>query len=119
MQYTNIWEQIMAFKKKDTRHKGIANDLADPEIETILATADFWGEPVKPIVFDLKVARYRIFDWLAMGVHGRIQSDEASKVFAFSFIKSEGDVNKFIDDLRYTDYDIDREWERIDLEQDK
>lgn len=115
MKDKSIWEQVMALKTKDTRHQGVANTLTPDEIETIAATADFFGEDVRQIVWDLKVAKYRVFDWLAMAVHGRIESESAKKVFAYSFIKANGDIDKWIDDLRVTDYEANTKWEAIDL----
>jgi hypothetical protein len=86
--------------------------------ETILATADFFGasdNDLAQIKFDLGVARYRVFDWLAMGVMGRIDNRQAVRVFVHSLLKVNGDVTAFIDDLRVSDYDIDRVWENMDL----
>ena len=112
----STWDRIMSHKKDDTRHRGVANTLNRDEIETLLATIDFFGGNVKLAMFDLNGARYRIFDWLAMGVNGRIGSDTASKVLAYSFLKSNGDINTFIDDLRISDYQVMTEWENIKLE---
>lgn len=115
MKTKTTWEQVMALKTKDTRHKGLANTLTQDEIETIAATADFFNEDVRQIVWDLKVARYRVFDWLAMGIGGRIGSETVAKIFAYSFIKVNGDIDKWIDDLRVTDYEANTKWESIDL----
>lgn len=114
----DTWEQVMAMKSKDNRHKGVANTLMPDEIETIMATADFFGaseSDLYQIRFDLFVARYRIFDWLAMAVQGRLGCRLATQVFTYSFLKSEGNVTAFIDDLRVTDYDIDDSYKVIDL----
>jgi uncharacterized ubiquitin-like protein YukD len=112
---TETWDKIMSLRTKDTRHKGVANTLTDDEIETIIATMDFFGADYRQTVFDLKVARYRVFDWLAMAVQGRESNQSAIKVLAHSFIKVGGDINAFVDDLRVTDYDIDHSWEKIEL----
>ena len=115
----SIWKQVMAHKKHDTRHKGVANNLTKDELETILATLDFFGGNLRQAHFDLSMARYRVFDWLAMGVQGdRLGSESATKVFAHSFLKSEGDVDKFIEDLRYSDYQVDTAWEKIKLQEE-
>ena len=111
---TSVWEKVMSLKSKDMRHKGIENTLREDEIITIVATAEFFGEDTDQIVFDLMIARYRVFDWIAMGVMGRM-NPEAAKVFAYSFIKCDGDINEFIEDLRTTDYDVNREWEALSL----
>ena len=116
MKNTNIWEQVMALKSKDTRHKGCANNLTQDELDTILATLEFFGEEnLNAVMFDLRVARFPVFDWLAMGVQGRIQNKEACKVMAYSFIKCNGDIDKWIQDLRETDYDIDHNYQKLEI----
>lgn len=108
------WEQVMNLKKNDTRHKGVANTLTDDELQTIYATVDYFGGNWKQVGFDLSFARYRVFDWLAMAVGGRIE-ETPTKVLVHSFLKTEGDIDKFIDDLRTSDYDIDHSWEEVKL----
>lgn len=116
MKVKNTWEQVMSMKKNDNRHIGVANTLTKDELETILATIDFFGGNWKMAGFDLSFVKYRVFDWLAMCVMGdRIQSPEATKVLVYSFLKVNGDIDKFINDLRITDYQIDTEWESITL----
>lgn len=111
---TSTWEKVMAMKTKDTRHKGVANTLTDDELNTILGTIDFFGDNYQQDIFDLKVARYRVFDWLAMRVQG-LGAPTSTQVLVYSFLKSEVDIDKWIDDLRTTDYDIVRDWEEIAL----
>ena len=88
----STWQTVMNYKKVDTRHNGIANDLTSDEPETILATIDFFGGDIQQTMFDLKVARYRVFDWLAMNVmnadNPRMGSKNATKVLIYSFIKN-------------------------------
>lgn len=110
----STWDKVMAMKPKDTRHKGVANTLTDDELQTILATIDFFGDSYQQDIFDLKVARYRVFDWLAMRVQGR-GAPESTKVLAYSFLKVDGDIDKWIDDLRVTDYDMDESWREVVL----
>ena len=113
------WEQVMACKSKDDMHRGVANTLADHDIETIIATIDFFGGNYQQDIFDLKTARYRVFDWLAMRVQGRHSNspneDICTKVLVHSFLKSDGVPSKMLEDLRETDYDIDTSYENIDL----
>ena len=112
----NTWDKVMDLKSKDTRSKGVANNLKQDELETIIATIDFFGGNTKQAYFDLKVARYRVFDWLAMGVQGdRLGSRQAAKVMAYSFLKVNGDIDKWIDDLRVSDYQMDTAWEKTEL----
>lgn len=109
----------MALRNKDNRHSGLANTLDSNDRETILATADFFGaeqNDLFQINWDLGVARYRVFDWLGMAVMGRMTNRNAVKVFTHSFLKVGGDVTKFIQDLRETDYDIDNSWESTEVD---
>lgn len=110
----------MALEAKDNRHipGDVANTLDRDDLNTILATADFFGaslSDLRQMHFDLSFAKYRVFDWLAMGIMGRIECRTAVRVFTHSLLNVGGDVTAFIDDLRYSDYDIDHSWERIDL----
>lgn len=114
MPAVSTWDKVMACKPADTRHKGVANTLTDDELETIIATVDFFGDDYRQDIFDLKVARYRVFDWLAMRVQGR-GAPESTKVLAYSFLKCEGNIDKWIQDLRETDYDINEAWRDIEL----
>ena len=114
---SSTWDKVMACKAKDTRHKGIANNLTPDELETIVATVDFFDGNVQQAMFDLEVARYRVFDRIAMGVMSdRMGSDSVTQVMAYSFLKVDGDVDKFIDDLRVSDYQMDTAWENTKLE---
>jgi hypothetical protein len=115
-----VWQRVVELKPKDNRHVGVANTLTKDEIRTIIATMEYFNvspEAIGQDLSDLGFCRYRVFDWLGM----RIQSDqelygeEATKVMVHSFLKSEGDVDKFIADLRATDYDCDHSWEAIKL----
>lgn len=115
----NTWKKVMDYKNKETRTKGITNTLKKDEIETLLATIDFFGGNAQMAMFDLEVAKYRLFDLLAMSVMskgGRIGSEEATKVLVYSYLKSKGDIDKFIQDLRETNYDIVDDWKKISLE---
>lgn len=108
------WDKVMACKEADKRHRGVANTLTDDELNTIIGTIDFFGDNYQQDIFDLKVARYRVFDWLAMRVQGRGEPT-STKVLAYSFLKCEGDIDKWVDDLRTTDYDINEEWMKVEL----
>ena len=112
----STWDNVVAMKKNDKRHKGVANTLTDDEIETIVATIDYFGGSVQQAIFDLRAARYRVFDFLGMCVMGdRIGSEFATKVLAYSFIKVNGDIDKWIDDLRATDYEVVTDWRDLTL----
>lgn len=110
----STWDKVMACKKADTRSKGVANNLTDDELEAIVGTIDFFGDDYRQDVWDLRTARYRVFDWLAMRVQGR-GAPESTKVLVYSFLKVKGDIDKWIEDLRVTDYDIDEAWRKLEL----
>lgn len=117
---TDTWIKVMSLKNNGAKEaKGVANTLTDDDLNTICGLVDFFGGDYRQDIFDLRTARYRVFDWLAMRVQGRHSGSEAdktaTKVLVHSFIKSDGVPSKFIEDLRYTDYDIDHSWESIDL----
>lgn len=112
----STWDKVMSLKKNDNRHQGVANTLTDDDINTIAATIDYFGGVYQQAVFDLKIPRYRVFDFLAMCVMGnRINSEDATKVLVYSFLKVKGDINKWIDDLRSTDYEVVTDWKSITL----
>ena len=110
----STWDKVMACKPADKRSKGVANNLTDDELETIVATIDFFGDEYRQDIWDLKAARYRVFDWLAMRVQGR-GAPESTKVLAYAFLEAKGDIDQFITNLREHDYDIERGWEAIEL----
>jgi hypothetical protein len=109
------WEQVMAMKSKDTRHKGVANTLKKDEIETILAVVDFFNGNWQQVGFDLVKARFRVFDALAMYVGGRLEP-EPTKVLVHSFLKVDGNIDKWIEDLRVSDYQVDTSYQAVAIE---
>lgn len=116
MEEKTTWQKVMELKDagKSEAH-GVANILDENDRATILGTIDYFGGNYQQDLFDLKIARYRVFDWLAMRVQGRGDSETATKVLVHSFLKVGGVPSKFIQDLRETDYDIDNSWEKIKL----
>lgn len=113
---SSTWDKVMAMKAKDTRHKGTANTLSNDELQCVYGTIDYFGGQVRQAQFDMQVARYRVFDFLAMCVMGdRIGSTDATKVLVHSFLKVDGDIDKWIEDLQTVDYDMDHSWEAIEL----
>lgn len=130
----SAWEDVMALEKAgQVEQKGGANILSDDDVQTIMATIDFFGGDWRQDYQDLSskamanvngvvvpfAPRYRVFDWLAMRVQGRHSgqpSEEVTtKVLVHSFMKSGGVPSKFIQDLRETDYYIDKSYEDIEL----
>ena len=113
-------------RQKEPRSAGVANKLDQYDVETIMATIDFFGASeffMKQTVFDLYgPPKYRIFDWIAMNVMGRNDDDRKLnnvplKVLVHSYLKSEGDPERFIGDLRESDYQLDTSWEDIEIDE--
>lgn len=127
---TSTWDKVMALKSKDKRNNGLTNNLTDEELECVLGTVDYFGGNIGMTYHDLSrnakanvngsivpfAPCYRIFDWLGMCVMGdRISSTDATKVLVYSFLKVDGDIDKWITDLREVDYDMDESWKEIIL----
>ena len=117
-----LWKEIMEIgKKKEPSSKGIANKFNQDDVNTIIATMDFFGATdvwMKQTYYDLTIPKYRLFDWLAMSLMGRNdddrkQNESALKVLIHSYLKVKGDPIKFIEDLRISDYQIDTAWEKV------
>ncbi len=120
MKMNDTWHKVMSFKEAGkSEAEGLANILDDDDLNTICGTIDFFGGDYRQDIWDLRTAKYRVFDWLAMRVQGRHSGSEAdkeaTKVLVYSFIKSGGVPSKFIQDLRETDYDIDKSYNDIEL----
>ena len=114
-----------AGRQKEPKNHGITNKLDQYDVETILATLEFFGASdifMKQTAFDLYgPPKYRVFDWLAMNVMSRNDDEregnnEALKVLVHSYLKAEGDPEGFIKDLRCSDYQIDESWQDIDID---
>ena len=124
--YDEVHKQIMEIGKKETRVvSGCCNSLDVKEIEPILATMDFFNcndRLIQDTVYMLNgMGKFRVFDWLATEIDtlsrggDEEQNVSALKVLSHSYIKTKGDINKFIYDLRTTDYQIDTSWEKIKI----
>lgn len=125
--YNNeLWDKLViegeeAWKKN---HKGMANTLNKLDVQTIVSTMQFFGASslwARQTLSDLLLAKFRVFDWLAMCVMGRNDDDRkfnnvALKVLVHSFIKSNYNEQEFIKDLRSSDYQMDEAWLEIKIE---
>ena len=110
-----IWKDIMKNGKKNQSHKHL-NVLDEDDLNSILGTMDFFGcsrADLGQTFFDLRTAKYRVFDWLAMGLMGRIENPTALSVLVYAFKKADYNEKKFIDNLRIHDYQIETEWQDI------
>jgi len=117
-----LWNQVMNLGKK--QELGTTNKLDLDDLKTILATMDYFNATriwLKQTVWDLTKAKYKVFDWLAMSIMSRNDDDRESnniplKVLVYAYLKAKGNINKFIENLRVDDYDIERNWEKIVIE---
>jgi len=77
VEFGNLWDRVMEHGKKlEPARGGIANKLNEDDLKTVVATLDFFqvnNSFLKQTLFDLKVAKYRLFDWIAMLLNGRCQ----------------------------------------------
>jgi len=118
-----LWNEIME-KGKPMAPRGCANSLDGDDMETVIATMDFFNATLqfqRQAYFDLIRAKFRVFDWLAMVIMGRndddrAQNEMASKVLVYAFRSAGFDEKKFIENLREHDYQVEEEWESISLE---
>lgn len=118
---TDYWQAVMKAGRK--HNKGITHKIDRNGVQAIVGTLDFFGASqtyLQQTMFDLTRAKYKIYDWLAMGLNGRCddnntQNKQALRVIVHSFLKAEGNEHKFIEDLQQTDYDIDHSWETVEL----
>lgn len=111
------WSELIEEGRKNQSNPEV-NVLDKDDINTVLATMDFFGADMTDLqqtMFDLKVARYRVFDWLAMGIGDRIANKNALKVLIHAFRTGGYNEKKFIDNLRVHDYQIETEWEEVVL----
>ena len=117
-----IWNEIIEIgKKKEPSSKGIANKFNQDDVNTIVATMDFFGATdvwLQQTYYDLTKPKYRLFDWLAMCLMSRNdddrkQNESALKVLIHVYLKVKGDPIKFIENLRKNDYQVDTAWEKV------
>lgn len=72
MGMSKLWEEVM--KKGREQEKGITHRLTKDEVTTIIATADALGVNetfLNQLIWDLTVARYKLFDEIGMLLTGR------------------------------------------------
>jgi hypothetical protein len=84
---------------------------------------EYWGASdavLRQAYSDMKFPRYRMGDWIGMFIQNEgydAGGETATKVLAHAYIKADGNIDRMILDLRLTDYEVDRSWEKIDLRQ--
>jgi hypothetical protein len=119
-QADKLWSYIVEHGKK-IEADGITNKFDNADILTIVATMDFFQATDTwklQTTYDLKIPRYRLFDWLAMCVMSRNDDDReqnntALQVLVYAWLQADGHPDKFIDNLRVHDYQIETEWEKV------
>ena len=112
-----VWELVMAKGRKLERK--VTHGLDRYALTTIMATADFFSVCdtfLKQMQWDLYVAQYKIFDWIAMLLNGRhrgypneyIPTQQlVTRVMADAYLKDEvKNVKDFIQVLREVDYQL-------------
>lgn len=96
------------------REKRIANTLDLSDISVICATLDFFGE-IRAIqrqsAWDLRIPKYRVFDWLAMNLDRCInegQSNNASNVWVAlgNVYLNTTSPAQFVEALRFNDLQL-------------
>lgn len=68
------WRQVIDKGRKMER--GIANKLTPEGLAAIYGTADFFGVNenfIRQALYDLKVPKFRVFDWIGMLLNGRLR----------------------------------------------
>lgn len=112
------WNDIIKNGRKNQSNP-VTNILNKDDIITIVATMDFFGvssDDIQQVVFDLSIPKYRVFDWLGMGIMSRIENKTALKVLVYAFQTAGYNEKQFIDNLRVHDYQVETEWENVVLD---
>jgi hypothetical protein len=138
----NAYMAVQAHEDDDKRHAddGITNDLSGEEVDAILAIYKQFGASSRMLVgianslgtedylkslygmAPFSAPRYRVFDWLTQMIatdSDKLRESGAetgTKVMVHAFLSAGGDVDRFIQNLRASDYESDRSWEAVDLE---
>lgn len=92
---------------------GIANNLDEEEVQTIVATVDFFdpeGKATQQTFRDLTKSQYRVFDWLGMMLDTDWDSERLEWLFSkmAEIYIQEKDVDGFINQLRMRDLQVEQ-----------
>ncbi|MHA1420094.1 MAG: hypothetical protein ACTSVO_00715 [Candidatus Heimdallarchaeaceae archaeon] len=114
-----LWTEVMEKgMKAEPKEKGYAHKLTDYEIRPIIGTLSFFQVNdyfQKQAQFDLFICKYRIFDWIATNLDGRMweypEETEGQKLricwlickFAEIYLNLDGDIHKFAEYLMLWD----------------
>ena len=117
LNWREVWKEVMAKGRK--QEKGITHILDKYDITTVMATCAFF-EPnegfLAQVHWDLTVAKYKVFDWVAMLLMGRHRGygenaeqlkaqQYITRIMAEAYLNGNG-VKGFIDILRTVDYQV-------------
>ena len=108
-----VWERIMEVgREREPEEDGVDNDLNEYDVQTILATFDFFSgdrDVLKQVNRDLSLYEYRVFDFIATWIDGADRHDtstnRAIQVLAHAYLDSDS-VEEFIGTLRRVDYQV-------------
>lgn len=96
------------------RERRRANTLDQSDISTICATLEFFGVEsplIRQTVWDLRVPKYRVFDWLAMGIDRCVnqkQDNDSNNVWvalANVYLNTSSPA-QFVEALRFNDLQL-------------
>ena len=111
-----LWHLVLAIgRKQEPESKGITNHFNRDDVTTIIANMEFFGATdiwMRQTIFDLMTPKFRLFDFLGMCImsrndDNRKQNNLPLKVLIWAYLKMNGVPEKFIEDLRVIDYQID------------
>ena len=107
-----LWTDVMGICRQ--REIRVANYLSLYDVNAICATLDYFNVE-RPLIqqtsWDLRVPRYRVFDWLAMNIDREINLKEKAEPDNENIWVGLGNtythtsaVLQFVNSLRYNDY---------------
>ena len=80
----HLHNQLLKIGKEIELHRDGINEMPTPMINAIVETLKYFGldeHASKNVYWELKKARYRIWDWLGMAYTGRLEVEHDSQVF--------------------------------------
>ena len=117
-----LWKEVMTLGRQN--EFGVTNKLDKNDIITIIDNMDFFNATdifLRQSQHDLTMPKFKVYDWLAMCIMGRNDDDrdnnnQALKVLVYAYLQAKGNITEFIINLRENDYDIIRDWEKVEVD---
>ena len=117
-----LWKEVMTLGRQN--EFGVTNKLDKNDIITIIDNMDFFNATdifLRQSQYDLTMPKFKVYDWLAMCIMGRNDDDrdnnnQALKVLVYAYLQAKGNITEFIINLRENDYDIIRDWEKVEVD---